>query len=193
MPRHLSSTTCRHPLAMSSIIISWYHLPICLLDFTCSDCRGGVSAVQGKIGGADFSFMALMNCFLRNAVGEQPLVWGVWKPIPCTGDLVCPVCRGVAAKSYYGAVGISLAGLACHILCPYLQAPPLLQQGGCRLLDEALGFALQPRLVSMYRGSNPPPRRCLHFCFCLGPCRAFKGQSFQGIQQSTPKAFFPYS
>jgi len=36
-----------------------------------------------------------------------------------------PLKKPLAAKSYYGAVGFSLAGLACHILCPYLQAPPL--------------------------------------------------------------------
>jgi len=36
-----------------------------------------------------------------------------------------PLKTPLAAKSYYGAVGFSLAGLACHILCPYLQAPPL--------------------------------------------------------------------
>ena len=32
--------------------------------------------------------------------------------------------KPLAAKSYYGAVGISLVGLACHNDCPYLQAPP---------------------------------------------------------------------
>ena len=103
-----------------------------------------------------------------------------------------PLKKPLAAKSYYGAVGISLAGPACHILCPYLQAP-LLKQRPRRFLDEALGFGLLSRLVRMFRGSNPPPRGFLHFCFCLGSCRAFKGQSFQGIQQSTLKALFPYS
>ena len=42
-------------------------------------------------------------------------------------------------------------------------SPPLLEQGASRFLDEA----------HIHRGSNPPPRGC----FCLGSCRAFKGQS----------------
>ena len=111
------------------------------------------------------------------------------------GSALCaakPLKKPLAAKSYYGAVGISLAGLACHSLCRYLQAP-LLKQRPRRFLDEALGFGLLSRLVRMFRGSNPPPRGFLHFCFCLGSCRAFKGQSFQGSQQSTLKTLFPYS
>ena len=43
------------------------------------------------------------------------------------GSALCaakPLKKSTAAKSYYGAVGISLAGLACHILCPHLQVPP---------------------------------------------------------------------
>ena len=72
-------------------------------------------------------------------------------------------------------------------------SPPLLKQRPHCFLDEALGFGLLPRLVSVYRGSNPPRRGFLHFCFCFGFCRAFKGQIFQGIQQSTLKALFPYS
>ena len=53
-------------------------------------------------------------------------------------------------------------------------SPPLLEQGASRLLDEALGFGLQSRCFSeMY----PPSRGCLRLSFCLGSCRAFKGQS----------------
>ena len=54
-----------------------------------------------------------------------------------------PPKKPFAAESYRGAVGICWVGLACHSRCPNLQAPPLLEQGARRLLDEAMGFGLQ--------------------------------------------------
>ena len=38
-------------------------------------------------------------------------------------------CAAKPVKKPTAAVGISLAGLACHILCPYLQAPPSYSRG----------------------------------------------------------------
>ena len=71
-----------------------------------------------------------------------------------------------------------------------LKEPLPLKQGPLRFLVEALGFGLRSRLVSMYRGSNPPPLGCLHVCFCLGSCRAFKGPSPPGSSNPHSKPYF---
>ena len=58
-----------------------------------------------------------------------------------------PPKKPLAAESYRGPLS-------------KFASPPLLEQGASRLLDEALGFGLQSRCFSEYRGSNPPSRGC---------------------------------
>ena len=81
--------------------------------------------------------------------------------------------RGLCSQA---PVGISLVGLACHNLCPYLQAPPSWSKGPVAFWMRRRASGFNPGLPRICRGSNSPSRGCLHFSFCLGSCRAFKGQ-----------------
>ena len=85
--------------------------------------------------------------------------------------------KPLAAESYRGAVGIFWVGLACHNRCPNLQAPPSGSKGPVAswMRRQASGF--NPGVLQIFRSSNPPSRGCLRSSFCLGSCRAFKGQS----------------
>ena len=57
-----------------------------------------------------------------------------------------PVQKPTAAKSYYGAVGISLARLACDTLCPFLQAPPSYSRGPIASWMRRWALAFNPGL-----------------------------------------------
>ena len=95
-----------------------------------------------------------------------------------------PLKKPLAAQSFYilrrGRNFLGRPGLT-HSLSIFAR-PPLPKHGSRRFLDEALGFHFPPWLVCIHRGSSPPPRKYLHFCFCLGSCRAFKGH----VQNLTP-------
>ena len=81
-----------------------------------------------------------------------------------------PPKKPLAAESYRGAVGISWVGLACHNRCPNLQAPPSGSKGPVASWMRRRASGFNSGVFQKCRGSNPP-------CFCLGSCRAFKGQS----------------
>ena len=88
-----------------------------------------------------------------------------------------PPKKPLVAESYRGAVGISRVGLACHNRCPNLQAPPSWSKGPVASWMRRRASGFNPGVFQKCRGSNPPSRGCLRLSFCLGSCRAFKGQS----------------
>ena len=88
-----------------------------------------------------------------------------------------PPKKPLAAESYRGAVGICWVGLACHSRCPNLQPPPSWSKGPVASWMRRRASGFNPGVFQKCRGSNPPSRGCLRLSFCLGSCRAFKGQS----------------